>query len=80
MLLGKFASTTQKHYPDLDSDTLSVWNFSAISTDIGDGFAKCQLFSQTTQTCTKCTCWHSAVADDVFSTLENLFMWYQTQS
>ena len=76
MLLRKFASTNQKHYPDLDSDTSSVWNFCAISTDIGDGIAKCQLFSQAIQTCTKCTWWHSAVADDVFSTLEsdNLLM------
>ena len=24
---GKFALTNQKHYPDLDSDTSSVWNF-----------------------------------------------------
>ena len=76
MLLRKFASTNQKHYPDLGSDTSSVWNFCAISTDTGDGIAKCQLFSQATQTCTKCTWWHIAVADDVFSTLEsdNLLM------
>ena len=24
---GKFASTNQKHYPDLGSDTSSVWKF-----------------------------------------------------
>ena len=30
LLIGwKFASTNQKHYPDLGSDTSSVWNFCA---------------------------------------------------
>ena len=78
MLLGKFASSNQKHDPGLGSDTSSVWNFSAISTDLGDGIAKCQLFSQAIQACTKCTSRHSAVADDVFGTLEsdNLFISY----
>ena len=31
---GKFASTNQKHYPDLGGDTSSVWNFCARSTDV----------------------------------------------
>ena len=31
---GKFALTNQKHYPDLGSDTSSVWNFCARSTDV----------------------------------------------
>ena len=40
-----------KHYPDLDSDMLSVWNYCArflgdISREISDGHAKCRLFSQ----------------------------------
>ena len=78
MLVGKFASSNQKHHPGLGSDTLSVWNFSAISTDMGDGIAKCQLISQAIQACPKCTSRHSAVADDVFGTVEsdNLFIWY----
>ena len=47
----KFASTNQKHYPDLGSDALSVWNFLAHFSDvisretIGD-VTKCRLFSQ----------------------------------
>ena len=28
---GKFASTSQKHYPDLGSDFSSVWNFCTFS-------------------------------------------------
>ena len=27
MLIGKFASSNQKHYPDLGSDVSSVWDF-----------------------------------------------------
>ena len=34
MLRGKFASTNQKHYPDLGSDTSSVWNFCSRFSDI----------------------------------------------
>ena len=34
MLRGKFASTNQKHYPDLGSDTSSVWNFCRRFSDI----------------------------------------------
>ena len=30
----KFASTNQKHYPDLGSETSSVWNFWARSSDV----------------------------------------------
>ena len=30
----KFASTNQKHYPDLDSDASSVWNFCARFSDV----------------------------------------------
>ena len=30
----KFASTNQKHYPDLGSQTSSVWNFCARSSDV----------------------------------------------
>ena len=32
--LGKFASTNQKHYPDLGSDTSSVWNFCSRSSGV----------------------------------------------
>ena len=47
----KFASTNQKHYPDLGSDALSVWNFLAhfsdvISRETIGGVTKCRLFSQ----------------------------------
>ena len=31
---GKFASTNQKHYSDLASDTSSAWNFCAYSSDV----------------------------------------------
>ena len=31
---GKFASSNQKHYPDLSSDASSVWNFCARSSDV----------------------------------------------
>ena len=31
---GKFASTNQKHYPDLGSDASSVWNFCACFSDV----------------------------------------------
>ena len=31
---GKFASTNQKHYPDLGSDTSSAWNFCTRSSDV----------------------------------------------
>ena len=31
---GKFDSTNQKHYPDLGSDTSSVWNFCARFVDV----------------------------------------------
>ena len=35
LLIGwKFVSSSQKHYPDLNSDTSSVWNFYARFTDI----------------------------------------------
>ena len=30
----KFASTNQKHHPDLGSDTSSVWSFCACSSDV----------------------------------------------
>ena len=31
---GKFASANQKHYPDLESDTSSVWNYCARFSDV----------------------------------------------
>lgn len=31
---GNFASTNQKHYPDLGSDGSSVWNFCTLSSDV----------------------------------------------
>ena len=31
---GKFATTYQKHYPDLGSDTSLAWNFCARSSDV----------------------------------------------
>ena len=31
---GKFASTNQKHYPDLGSDASSVWNFCAHFSEV----------------------------------------------
>ena len=43
--------TNQKHYPDMVSDTSSVWNFSARSSDVisrGNYVAKRRLFSQAT--------------------------------
>ena len=49
----KFASTNQKHkqYPDLGSDTSSVWNFCTRFPDVicgeaSGGIAKYRLFSQ----------------------------------
>ena len=53
MTSGKFDLTNQKHYPDLGSDALSVWNFGAVSqTSFGgetsSSVAKCRLFSQAT--------------------------------
>ena len=43
--------TNQKHYPDLGSDALSVWNFGAVSLksfggETSGSVAKCRLFSQ----------------------------------
>ena len=51
MTPGKFASANQKHYPDLESDTSSVWNHRArfssdISRETSGGVAKGRLFSQ----------------------------------
>ena len=48
---GNFASTNQKHYPDLGSDASSVWSFALTSQspfpgETSSGIAKCQLFSQ----------------------------------
>ena len=34
MIGEKFASSNQKHYPDLGSDTSLVWNFSSRSCDV----------------------------------------------
>ena len=34
MVRGKFALTNQKQYPDLSSDTSSVWNFFRRSSDV----------------------------------------------
>ena len=45
MLHGKFASTNQKHYTDLGSDTSSVWNF-CIRGETSCGATKFQLFLQ----------------------------------
>ena len=44
----KFASTNQKHYPDLGSDVLSVWNFLAHFSDVSSrgNHWWCRLFSQ----------------------------------
>ena len=44
-------TTNQKHHPDLDSDTSSVWNFWSRSSDViwretSGAVAKCRLFSQ----------------------------------
>jgi len=44
-----FASTNQKHYPDLGSDASSVWNFCALFSDVisfSGSVAKWWLFSQ----------------------------------
>ena len=52
VLLIGCASTNQKHYPDLLSDTPSVWNFCACSSDVtfrgetSSCVAKLWLFSQ----------------------------------
>ena len=48
---GNFASTNQKHYPDLGSDASSVWSFAltsqtAFSGENCGGVAKRRLFSQ----------------------------------
>ena len=43
---GKFASTSQKHYPDLGSDFSSVWNFCTFFSDLSGGIVKCCLFYQ----------------------------------
>ena len=50
--LGKFASTNQKHYPDLGSDVSSVWNFCARSFrgETSGGVTKCRLFLRLSQT------------------------------
>ena len=45
VLHGKFASTNQKHYTDLGSDTSSVWNF-CIRGETSSGATKFQLFLQ----------------------------------
>ena len=47
----KIVSSNQKHYPVLDSDTSSEWNFYAhfsdvISRETNGDVAKCRLFSQ----------------------------------
>ena len=47
----KIVSSNQKHYPVLDSDTSSVWNFYArfsdvISRETNGDVAKCRQFSQ----------------------------------
>ena len=49
----KFASTNQKHYPDLRSDASSVWNFCACFSDVVSQenrwcAVKCGLFSKAT--------------------------------
>ena len=31
---GKFTSANQKHYPDMGSNTSSVWNFCALFSDV----------------------------------------------
>ena len=46
---GKFASTNQKHYPYLSSDTSSVWNFCARFQFVG----KPVVASQNFQACVK---------------------------
>ena len=49
VLRGKYAATNQKHYPDLGSDTSSVWNFFACSSDVisrGNQWWRSGLFSQ----------------------------------
>ena len=43
---GKFASTGQKHYPDLGSDVSSVCNFCTFFSDLSGGIVKCCLFYQ----------------------------------
>ena len=54
----KFASTNQKHYPDLGSDASSVWNFCTRFSDViwretsGD-VAKCRLLSKAKQNTTE---------------------------
>ena len=49
-------TTSQKHYPDLGSDTSSVWNFCARFSDViaretSGGVVNCGLFSQVSGTC-----------------------------
>ena len=51
VVVWKFASTSQKHHPDLGSDTSSVWNFCARSSDAilresQLSRRECRLFSQ----------------------------------
>ena len=49
-------TTNQKHYPDPGTDTSSVWNFYARSSDVisrdetSDGVAKCWIFPQAIHT------------------------------
>ena len=47
----KFASTNQKHNPDLGSEESTVWNFCSRFSDVisRGGVAKCQLFSEATE-------------------------------
>ena len=47
LISWKFASSNQKHFPDLGSDTSSVWNFCANFSDIilWEN-QRCQLFSK----------------------------------
>ena len=53
-LSRKIASSNQKHYPDLGSNTLSVWNMisalvssTSFCGETTDGVARFRLFSQT---------------------------------
>ena len=51
---GKFASTNQKHYPYLSSDTSSVWNFCACSHFAGKPVVKTKISGLCQTSCYRC--------------------------
>ena len=59
---GKFDLPSQKHRPDLGSDTSSVWNFCARFSDViwrgtSGSVSKCRLFSQAIFRIKQCQTW-----------------------